>query len=60
MCTSLKINGQSHVVEAEPDCLLLYVLRDDLAILDATGARVRQSPLTPKRVKAALSKAQPA
>jgi nicotinate dehydrogenase subunit B len=29
------------------------------AIFDATGARVRQMPLTPARVKAALAKAQP-
>jgi nicotinate dehydrogenase subunit B len=30
------------------------------AIFDATGARVRQTPLTPARVKAALSGSQPA
>ena len=30
--TSLRINGQSHSVEAEPDCPLLYVLRDNLAL----------------------------
>jgi nicotinate dehydrogenase subunit A len=29
---SLKINGQSHVIDAEPDCPLLYVLRDNLAL----------------------------
>jgi CO/xanthine dehydrogenase Mo-binding subunit len=29
------------------------------AIFDATGARVRQMPLTPQRVKAALSASQP-
>src|SRR5213080_2839662 len=27
---SLKVNGKAHVVDAEPDCPLLYVLRDDL------------------------------
>lgn len=30
--TLLKINGQSHTVDVEPDCPLLYVLRDDLAM----------------------------
>jgi nicotinate dehydrogenase subunit B len=30
------------------------------AIFDATGARVRQMPLTPQRVKAALPASQPA
>ena len=30
--TSLKVNGQSHTVDAEPDCPLLYVLRDNLAL----------------------------
>lgn len=29
---SLKINGQSHAVDVEPDCPLLYVLRDNLAL----------------------------
>ena len=29
---SLKINGQSHAIDAEPDCPLLYVLRDNLAL----------------------------
>lgn len=32
MRISLKINGQSHAVDAEPDCPLLYVLRDNLAL----------------------------
>jgi nicotinate dehydrogenase subunit A len=27
---SLKVNGQLHVVDIDPDCPLLYVLRDDL------------------------------
>jgi aerobic-type carbon monoxide dehydrogenase small subunit (CoxS/CutS family) len=26
----LKVNGQTHTVEAEPDMPLLYALRDDL------------------------------
>ena len=30
--TSLKINGREHVVDVDPDCPLLYVLRDDLAM----------------------------
>ena len=30
--TSLKVNGQSHAIEAEADCPLLYVLRDNLAL----------------------------
>jgi nicotinate dehydrogenase subunit A len=30
--TSLKVNGQSHTIEAEADCPLLYVLRDNLAL----------------------------
>jgi nicotinate dehydrogenase subunit A len=30
--TSLKVNGQTHVVDVEPDCPLLYVLRDVLAL----------------------------
>lgn len=29
---SLKINGQSHVVDVDPECPLLYVLRDNLAL----------------------------
>ena len=28
----LKVNGQSHTIDAEPDCPLLYVLRDNLAL----------------------------
>ena len=30
--TSLKINGREHVVDVDPDCPLLYVLRDNLAM----------------------------
>ncbi|HEY7790823.1 MAG TPA: (2Fe-2S)-binding protein [Vicinamibacterales bacterium] len=29
---SLTVNGQSHTVDADPDCPLLYVLRDTLAL----------------------------
>ena len=29
---SLKVNGKSHVVNVDPECPLLYVLRDDLAL----------------------------
>jgi nicotinate dehydrogenase subunit A len=29
---SLKVNGQARVVEVEPDCPLLYTLRDQLAL----------------------------
>lgn len=29
---SLKVNGQSRSIDAEPDCPLLYVLRDNLAL----------------------------
>ena len=29
---SLKVNGQVHQVDTEPDCPLLYVLRDNLAL----------------------------
>jgi nicotinate dehydrogenase subunit A len=29
---SLKVNGQAHVVDVDPDCPLLYVLRDNLAL----------------------------
>src|SRR5580765_2012624 len=29
---SLKVNGQVHVVDVDPKCPLLYVLRDDLAL----------------------------
>ena len=29
---SLRVNGQSHTVDVEPDCPLLYVLRDNLAL----------------------------
>jgi nicotinate dehydrogenase subunit A len=29
---SLKVNGQTHVVDVDPDCPLLYVLRDNLAL----------------------------
>ena len=29
---SLKINGKTHPVEAEPECPLLYVLRDDIGL----------------------------
>ena len=30
--TSLTVNGQPHVVDVDPDCPLLYVLRDTLAL----------------------------
>ena len=30
--TSLKVNGQVHVVEVDPQCPLLYVLRDNLSL----------------------------
>jgi nicotinate dehydrogenase subunit A len=30
--TTLKVNGQNHTVDAEPDTPLLYVLRDDLKL----------------------------
>ena len=30
--TTLKVNGQDHQVDAEPDTPLLYVLRDDLKL----------------------------
>jgi len=29
---SLKVNGQVHVVDVDPKCPLLYVLRDNLAL----------------------------
>jgi nicotinate dehydrogenase subunit A len=29
---SLKVNGQLHVVDVDPQCPLLYVLRDDLSL----------------------------
>ena len=29
---SLKVNGQTHVVDVDPNCPLLYVLRDNLAL----------------------------
>ena len=29
---SLHVNGNTHVVEADPDCPLLYVLRDNIAL----------------------------
>ena len=32
MSLALKVNGQAHVVDVEPDCPLLYVLRDQLAL----------------------------
>jgi nicotinate dehydrogenase subunit A len=32
MSIALKVNGQTHVVDVEPDCPLLYVLRDQLAL----------------------------
>lgn len=32
MSIALKVNGQAHVVDVEPDCPLLYVLRDQLAL----------------------------
>jgi nicotinate dehydrogenase subunit A len=30
--TALKINGREHVVDVDPDCPLLYVLRDTLSL----------------------------
>jgi len=30
--TSLKVNGKTHVVDVDPECPVLYVLRDDLAL----------------------------
>jgi nicotinate dehydrogenase subunit A len=30
--TSLKVNGREHVVDVDPDCPLLYVLRDNLSM----------------------------
>ena len=32
MRASLKVNGKTHSVEADPDCPLLYVLRDNLSM----------------------------
>jgi nicotinate dehydrogenase subunit A len=32
MSQSLKINGQMHTVDADPDCPLLYALRDNLSM----------------------------
>jgi len=32
MSQSLKINGQMHTVEADPDCPLIYALRDNLSM----------------------------
>jgi nicotinate dehydrogenase subunit A len=29
---TLKVNGGSHVLDVDPECPLLYVLRDDLAM----------------------------
>lgn len=29
---ALKVNGKAHVVDAEPDCPLLYVLRDNIGL----------------------------
>lgn len=29
--TTLKVNGKAHVVDVDPDCPLLYVIRDNLA-----------------------------
>ena len=29
---SLRVNGHAHAIDVEPDCPLLYVLRDDLAM----------------------------
>ena len=29
---SLKVNGRAHVVDVDPECPLLYVLRDDLTL----------------------------
>jgi nicotinate dehydrogenase subunit A len=29
---SLKVNGKTHVADVDPDCPLLYVLRDDLSL----------------------------
>jgi nicotinate dehydrogenase subunit A len=31
MSASLNVNGQMHIVDVDPECPLLYVLRDDLA-----------------------------
>jgi nicotinate dehydrogenase subunit A len=30
--TSLRVNGQAHVLDVDPECPLLYVLRDNLAL----------------------------
>jgi nicotinate dehydrogenase subunit A len=30
--TSLKVNGQTHEIDTDPDCPLLYALRDDLSM----------------------------
>jgi nicotinate dehydrogenase subunit A len=32
MSASLNVNGQMHIVDVDPECPLLYVLRDDLAL----------------------------
>jgi nicotinate dehydrogenase subunit A len=32
MSISLNVNGQMHIVDVDPECPLLYVLRDDLAL----------------------------
>jgi nicotinate dehydrogenase subunit A len=30
--TSLRVNGQAHILDVDPECPLLYVLRDNLAL----------------------------
>lgn len=40
---ALKVNGQSHLIEVEPDTALLYVLRNDLGLYGAKyGCGVEQ------------------
>ena len=46
MAISLKVNGTTRSVDAEPDTPLLYVLRNDFE---------RDLPLTPERVRAVLA-----
>jgi aerobic-type carbon monoxide dehydrogenase small subunit (CoxS/CutS family) len=44
----LKVNGQTHTVEAEPDMPLLYALRDDLRL---NGPKFGSAPVSMAKAK---------
>jgi nicotinate dehydrogenase subunit A len=55
LTVAVNINGTLQSIEVDPSTPLLYVLRNDLQLNGAKyGCGLRDLPLSPERVKAAL------